>query len=297
MIDYTKQRHNDTLFDYAKIPSRRMGLCYPTPDGGRRSFDLYYPDYASGPFPVIVSISGGGWYFGVPSSNHLGQQAYVAVKRGYAFVSMACTSSRERKFPYQIQEAAGFIRFLRQQAKQLNLDPSFIAYLSASSGGHLSLMAALTAGQPPFDQEEQPELARVNAVAAIYPCCRLGATEEDFRAIGLETAHLRSGPNCMDSIFLGTPVEKAPQLAWYASPIAHIHPDGPPVLLLHGKADTAIPYTYSVSFASRYGEIAGPQKIELHLLPDAGHSDPVFKNADMCHKVMDFFDRVKDEQM
>lgn len=297
MIDYTKQQHNDALFDYSLIPNKRLNLSYPTPGGGERHFDLYYPSEGSGPFPVVVSISGGGWYYGVPSSNHLGKQAYVAVQRGYAFASIACTSSKDKQFPYQIQEATGFIRFLRQQAKQLNLDVSFVCFLSASSGGHLSLMAALTAGQPPFDRAEEPELAGVNAVAVIYPCCRLGFTEEDFRAIGLETAHLRSGPNCMDSIFLGTPVEEAPELALYASPISHIHPDAPPLLLLHGMADTTIPYTDSVCFARRYEKIAGSHKIESHFLPHAGHSDPVFKNTEACHKIMDFFDRVRNGQV
>ena len=296
MIDYTKQRHNDALFDCSAIPNKRLALPYPAPDGTERSFDLYYPDHGPGPFPVIVSISGGGWYYGVPSSNHLGQQAYVAVARGYAFASIACTSSKDKKFPYQIQEATGFIRFLRQQAKQLNLDPSFVSFLGASSGGHLSLMAALTPGQPPFDQADHPDQARVNAVAVIYPCCCLGATEEDFQAIGLESAHLRSGPNCMDSIFLGVPVEEAPELAQYASPITHIHLDAPPVFLLHGTADTTIPYTDSLRFASRYEEIAGANQIEAHFLPGAGHSDPVFKDRTMCHKILNFFDRVRNEQ-
>ena len=79
----------------------------------------------------------GGWYFGIPTSAHLKRTLHTAVQRGYAFASIACTSSRYQKFPYQIWEVKTAIRYLRANAETYRLDPDRIALWSASSGaGH-----------------------------------------------------------------------------------------------------------------------------------------------------------------
>ena len=66
----------------------------------------------------------GGWYFGIPTSAHLKRTLHTAVQRGYAFASIACTSSRYQKFPYQIWEVKTAIRYLRANAETYRLDPT-----------------------------------------------------------------------------------------------------------------------------------------------------------------------------
>ena len=95
MNDYLATPHLDGSLDVSDIPRKRLGLRYTAPDGSPRPFDLYYPPEGAGPFPPVVNISGGGWYYGRPSSIHLGRAVHSAVARGYAFASLACTSSRE----------------------------------------------------------------------------------------------------------------------------------------------------------------------------------------------------------
>lgn len=294
MIDYTAEKRRPEYLDVSDIPRRRMGLSYPAPDGSPRSFDLYYPTEGEAPFPVILNIAGGGWYFGHPSSIHLGRQIHVAVQRGYAFISMACTSSRERKFPYQVQEIYHCLRYLRRNAGDLSLNLDFLALLGASSGGHLALLSALVRGEPYYDLPGSEPSPAIHAVAAIYPCCRLDATEEDYWAIGLEPENLRSGPQCAESIFLGVEnVHDAPKLVRLGSPTFQIHADAPPTIVLHGTADACIPYTQTLEFAQRYRRIAGAERIQTCFIPGAGHSDPRFKDDAMCHTVMDFMDRVR----
>lgn len=294
MIDYTTNRRSPEYLDVSDIPRKRLGLHYPAPDGSRRSFDLYYPDHGDGPFPVILNIAGGGWYFGHPSSAHLGRQIHVAVQRGYAFVSIACTSSRTQKFPYQVQEIFCCLRHLHQNASALNLNFGFLALLGASSGGHLTLLASLVQGQAFYDLPDAEPPPPIRAAAAVYPCCRLDATEEDYRVLGLEPDNLRSGPQCAESIFLGVEnVHDVPELVRLASPTFRIHADAPPVMVLHGTVDTCIPYTQTLEFARLYRQIAGQENIQTCFLPGAGHSDPRFKDDAMCHRVMDFLDRVR----
>lgn len=294
MDDYLSVPHRDGDLDVSDIPRKRLGLCYAAPDGTLRPFDLYYPDRGEGPFPLIVNVSGGGWYYGHPSSIHLGRSAHTATARGYALASIACTSSREKKFPYQIQEVRCALRHLRAHGGELSLDTEFTALWSSSSGAHLSLMAALTRGDPYFDSEPDSAVPDwVSAVVAVYPCCRLDATAEDFRAIGLEPANYRSGPRCAESIFLGALVEESPGLCRLAAPITHVRSDMPPVMLLHGTADAVTPYTCTLEFARHCREAAGEERVRSLIIPGAGHSDPCFKSEEMCGHILDFLDQVR----
>lgn len=294
MLDYLSAPHVDGDLDVSDLPRKELGLRYEAPDGSLRSFDLYWPPQGEGPFPLIVNISGGGWYYGRPSSIHLGRAVHTAVARGYAYASIACTSSRDKKFPYQIQEARQALRHLRRHAGELRLDPGFFALWSSSTGGHLALLTALTQGDPYFDAQPDSDIPDgVSAVVAVYPCCRLDAPAEDFHAIGLEPVNYRSGPRCAESIFLGALVEDSPELCRLAAPLTHVHPDMPPVMLLHGTGDTVIPYTHTEALARRCREVAGEDRVECCIIPGAGHSAPCFKSEEMCGRILDFLDRAR----
>lgn len=297
MIDYTARPRKIVHLDVSDIPRQCRALQYPTPDGGHREFDLYYPSEGGGPFPVIITVSGGGWYFGHPTSVHLGRQIHTAIARGYAIISMACTSSGEQKFPYQLHEINLFLRHLQAHAEQLNLDMNSLFMVSASSGAHLSLLTALTQGKAYYDPWLPAPAPAIRAVAAIYPACRLNATEEDFYALGLQPDNPHSGPTCAESIFLGVEdVQQAHDLVELGSPTYQITPDAPPVMVLQGTADTCIPYTLTLEFIQKYRQIVGADKILTHFIPGAGHSDPRFKDEAMCHRIMDFLDRVRQNQ-
>ena len=62
MNDYLLENRRAETLDVSDIPRQRRGLTYAAPDGSPRPFDLYYPDEGDGPFPLIVNISGGGWF-------------------------------------------------------------------------------------------------------------------------------------------------------------------------------------------------------------------------------------------
>ncbi|MCR5826188.1 MAG: alpha/beta hydrolase [Oscillospiraceae bacterium] len=293
MSDYLAQERRHDCLDVSDLPRQRRGLQYVAPDGTARLFDLYYPSEGAPPFPLIVNVSGGGWYFGHPSSIHLGGTLHSAVRRGYAFASLACTGSAEHKFPYQIQEAKAALRHLRRHARELDIDAGFLALWSFSSGGHLSLMAALAPDDDYFDPGPHDPPTRVDAVAAMYPCCRLDMRDEDFHRIGLEPEHCHSGPRSAEGFFLGVPTEDAPALCARAAPVNHLRPDAPPLMLLHGTHDRVVPYTGTLELARRYREIAGTERLLTRFLVGAGHSDPRFKSPAMCAEVLDFFDRVR----
>ena len=65
------------------------------PGSERRKLDIYIPNQGEGPFPVIVDIYGGGWFFGNKSSHKL-EPALELLRRGFAVVSVNYTLSKDQ---------------------------------------------------------------------------------------------------------------------------------------------------------------------------------------------------------
>lgn len=288
--DYIAKGWNYHELDTSLVPHKYLDLCYYHTDQFQGLLDLYIPE-AEGPVPLIICVSGGGWYFGGKSTSHLGQILNTAIEEGFALVSMFCTSSGKKKFPWQIYEVKTAVRFLRAHAEDYGLNPDAFAFWSPSSGGHLSLMGALTCGVEEFDQPilGYPDIsAEVQAVVATYPPTDLASFSIQFQELGLTPHHLVQGAESSEGLFLGSAPEEFPELAYKASPINYITPESPPIFLQHGRIDHVVPVTQSLNFYQKYCKIAGSDRIRLQLIDDADHSDPRFKDHESCLKICCF---------
>ena len=58
----------------------------------------FTPNEGEGPFPVVIDIFGGGWYFGNKSSHKL-EPALALLRRGFAVVSINYSLSWQVRFP------------------------------------------------------------------------------------------------------------------------------------------------------------------------------------------------------
>ena len=289
MNEYLSKKWRDDLLDTDHIKRKYLALPFceinSTPN---QRLDLYLPEQGEGPFPLIINVSGGGWFFGKCSTVHMGSLLFTGLEEGFAVASMACTSSEKQIFPYQIHEVKAAIRYLRKNADKYGLDPQRFILWSASSGGHLSLMTALTSGIEEFDTPKFGHAgisADVQSVVATYAICELGVSGEQFAALGITPQYHTEGPECNEALLMGADLRTIPEKARNASPIHHIRPDAPPVYLQHGSLDRIVPVTQAYQFYEKYCSIAGKDKITLDIIDDAGHSDPRFKNEATCLKI------------
>ena len=88
----------------------------------RQKLDLYLPEMASGPLPVIVWVHGGGWYEG----NKDWRRAVPLVPKGYAVANINYRLSQHAVFPAQLEDCKAAVRWLRANAKKYGLDPDHI---------------------------------------------------------------------------------------------------------------------------------------------------------------------------
>lgn len=86
----------------------------------------------------------------------------------------------------------------------------------------------------------------------------------------------------------GTPKQR--RLAFESSPVAGLETWRSPVLLIHGDADSDVPFSQTVDLAQRLRERG--IHVETLVLPDEGHAPAIHANwVRACRATADFFDR------
>jgi acetyl esterase/lipase len=227
--------------------------------------DLYLPEAArpaaAAPVPVIVHVHGGGWRRGsrrVPLPR-LGAGFYDELAaQGFAVAAIDYRLSGEARYPAALEDVRAAIGWVREHAAAYGMDPGRVFAWGDSAGGHLALMAALTAAKAPGSE--------VQGVVAWFPVTDLAGLLDDVAAAG---GHPDPGPDSREARFLGAPAASVPGLAREASPVNHASAAAPPVLLMHGAADDLVPPAQSIRLAQALAQAGAT--VELELVPGATH--------------------------
>lgn len=182
--------------------------------------------------PAIVFFFGGGWSAGSPSQFER-QCRYFASRGMVALTADYRVANRQHVKPIAcVADAKSCLRWVRRNAERLGIDPERLVAAGGSAGGHL---AAATATLPGLEEpgEDTSVSAVPNALILFNPALALapfpGLEQEGFQSRATEER-------------FGCPPEEI-------SPLHHVHPDLPPTLILHGRADTTVPYASAEAFA------------------------------------------------
>ncbi len=134
-------------------------VAYRTDVGPSTVLDLAQPLF--GPQtnrPAILIIHGGGWSAG--SKNDMVYRTLMVdyAMKGYVVCNMNYRLVQEAPLPACIEDVQAAVRWMKSNAQKLGIDPQRIGTYGHSAGGHLSLMAGLTAdvacaagGAPPTE--------------------------------------------------------------------------------------------------------------------------------------------------
>ncbi len=212
------------------------------PDGHPRQVaDMYLPSGA-GPHPAVLVIHGGGWSRGERSD--MDKYARRLVEAGYVVMNLSYRLAPDHRFPAQTEDVAAAHAWLVEHAPRYRVDPSRIAALGYSAGAHLALMHGLVpdTGSP-----------RLKAVVA-------GAGPTDM-SVYYDSPYLVR--------LIGGSGHEFPQQYAQASPLQHVSPDDPPVLLYHGSWDRLVSFEQSQKLADAL-DTAGVEH-ELVAMPLRGH--------------------------
>lgn len=246
--------------------------------GKRRSLDLYLPDDARKPMPVVVWIHGGAWWSGSKDNC----PAIGLTTRGYAVASLNYRLSQDGIWPAQIHDCKAAIRWLRANAAKYNLDPKRFGVWGASAGGHLVAMLG-TSGDVKALEGDQGNLKQSSRVQAV--CDWFGPS--DFVSIANAPSNLKhNGVDSPGSKLIGGPLPENKDKAAAASPITYVTTDDPPFLIMHGDQDMVVPLQQSEVLQDALAKAKVDSK--LHVVKGAGHG---FGGPDIQRLIAEFFDK------
>lgn len=118
-------------------------------DHQRQQIDIYAPDRAADPAPLVLFIHGGGWSFGNHKSTVQSKPAHYN-SAGYFFASTGYRLLPDAPVETQAADVGAAIRALRNEAAAIGFDPDRIVLMGHSAGAHL---AALVASDPAYAGE------------------------------------------------------------------------------------------------------------------------------------------------
>jgi arylsulfatase A-like enzyme/acetyl esterase/lipase len=178
--------------------------------------------------PAIVFFFGGGWVGGTPAQFYPHAQEFK--KLGFIAISADYrTRNSHRTKPHQcVEDGKSAIRWVRENAMELGIDPERIIAAGGSAGGHVAASAGIIVG---YDSKvENLSVSSIpNAMVLYNPVINTSSIGYGSRTIG------------QDSLLL--------------SP-HHLVADGcPPTLIFHGTGDKTVPYQNIKIFDSKMKEL------------------------------------------
>lgn len=192
------------------------------------------------PRPTIVFFHGGGWNAGSP------EWAYSRARR-YAAKGLTSIAIQYRLSNFTtvtpldaMADTRDAIRWIRAHAPELRVDPSKIAVYGWSAGGHLGVSAALV-----DDVRTDGTSAAPNALVLMSPAVSVASS-----------GYVRS--------LLAGKAENAA-----ISPVEHVRPGMPPMIVFSGERDVVTPNGAAVRFCEAVKAARG--RCELHVYPGVGH--------------------------
>ncbi len=246
--------------------------------------DIAKPGEGSGPFPAVVFIHGGGWSGG----NRAGFRGFAeqAAKRGYVGLTISYrltqidpeTKVGKVPFPAQIEDCKCAIRWLRANAAKYNVDAKHIGVGGGSAGGHLSLLVGLTDSSHKLEGSggHADQSSRVQAVVNIF-----GPT--DIKACWDTSAGARQFIQGLCG-----KLDDPKNTFKAASPVTYISSDDPPILTLHGSADTLVPPSQATLLDEQLK--TAKVKHELVILEGEGHGFKGEKQTQAMNAMWKFLD-------
>jgi acetyl esterase/lipase len=172
--------------------------------------------------PAVVFFFGGGWSSG--EAKQFYQQARTLADHGMvAFSADYRVKSRNQTTPFECaKDGKSAIRWVRQHAAQLGVDPDRIVAAGGSAGGHVAACTAVITGG-----DETGEYLKIssapNALILFNPV--LDTTERGYGAKNFK-----------------------PEQQTDLSPCHHVRPGIVPTIIFHGTADKTVPFENAERF-------------------------------------------------
>jgi acetyl esterase/lipase len=239
--------------------------------------------------PCAIWIHGGGLIFGTRTRGPRPTFTAALLQHGFVVVSIDHRLAPETKLPAMLEDVRDAVHWVRTQGPALfGADPERLVMTGGSAGGYLCLMSGHALSPPPRAIASFWGYGDITAPWEAQPSEHYRTTEEMVTREAAERS-IRDVPftdsaRAMERAYFYlrcrqqgcwlpevTGHDLADDPAWFDAwcPLSNITPVFPPTILVHGTADTDVPWDESRKLAARLAEQQVPH--EFISLEGAGH--------------------------
>lgn len=213
--------------------------------------DIHAPTEV-GPWPVVVTVHGGGWFGGNRSSMGLLADG-LADRKAVVFNVGYSTISRGGTFPGMVDDIACAVQHARITAGEFSSSPQQVAVVGHSAGAHLGSLVAY-------------------APSEFGRACPEGPMQGPDAFVGLAGPYDISNLDFLLTPMFGGSIEQVPELWASGNPFSWIA-DSPdiPTLLIHGEDDQIAPMAFSEDLEAAL--VQAGRDVQFDVLFDRGHAD------------------------
>lgn len=213
--------------------------------------DIWLPRQAAGSVPLVVWVHGGAFQLGdrreLPPTFAPDSVFRLLNEAGIACATVDYRHSLEAPFPAQLHDVKAAVRYLREFAADLGIDPDRFGAWGESAGGQLVAMLGLTGSRADLHGGlgAQGHSSSIGAVVDFYGTSSLAQIPRRDELAGLFPPALTA------AVPAGMPLQPGPMLVGgsddptllaAASPVSYVTPGAPPFLLIHGDSDGLVPH-------------------------------------------------------
>ncbi|MDQ3441801.1 MAG: alpha/beta hydrolase [Planctomycetota bacterium] len=258
---------------------RARDVIYGRSWGTSLTMDVFTPTKETRNGIGVIWVVSGGWYSAPEAinDNTVNWFAKPQLDRGYTVFAVCHGSAPRFTIPEAINDLNRGVRFIRYNAKRYGIDPNRIGIYGGSAGGHLSVTQGVNPApsnaKAPDPVDRVP--ATVQAVGVFFPPTDfLNYGGEGKSAIGAggilaqfqASFDFRTLDEKTRKFVTVTDEKEVRAIATAISPLYHVDPKDPPTLIIHGDADSLVPYEQATRIMEKFEEA----KVDAKLVTKSG---------------------------
>lgn len=195
----------------------------------------YYWKSDSIKHPTLVYIHGGGWLGG--SKDQITPFIISYLQRGWNVVNVDYRTG-EGTAPLAVDDCMEAIQWISRNAKNYNIDRNQVVISGESAGGHLALITGLLNSIPGSHKYYSGDSLKIKAIVNWFGITDIAGVDNFYKKQNQESNYA--------SIWVGNP-NRMDSISNTFSPVKRITTSTPPIISIHGKKDSVVPFVQAVT--------------------------------------------------